>query len=80
VIVTEWDEFRQVDWKRLRSIVEHPLVIDGRNMFVPEEISRQGFRYVSIGRGSAAPPPSAVAGERGNQVQEAIAGVQERLA
>jgi UDPglucose 6-dehydrogenase len=80
VIVTEWDEFRQVDWKRLRSTVEHPLVIDGRNMFVPEEITRQGFRYVSIGRGSAAPPLSAVAGERGNQVQGAIAGVQERLA
>jgi UDPglucose 6-dehydrogenase len=50
VIVTEWDEFRQVDWKRLLSTVEHPLLIDGRNMFSPEEMSRHGFAYVSIGR------------------------------
>jgi UDPglucose 6-dehydrogenase len=52
VIVTEWDEFRQLDWKRLLSTVENPLVIDGRNMFCPEEISRRGFQYVSIGRGA----------------------------
>jgi UDPglucose 6-dehydrogenase len=55
LIVTEWDEFRQMDWKRLLSVVEQPLVIDGRNMFVPDEISRRGFRYVSIGRVDALP-------------------------
>ena len=58
LIVTEWDEFRQLDWKRLFSLVEHPLVIDGRNMFSPEEISRYGFRYVSIGRVDALPSQS----------------------
>ena len=36
LVVTEWDEFRRMDWKRLLSRVEQPLVIDGRNMFVPE--------------------------------------------
>jgi UDPglucose 6-dehydrogenase len=50
LIVTEWDEFRQMDWNRLLSSVEQPLVIDGRNMFSPEEISGKGFRYISIGR------------------------------
>jgi len=55
VIVTEWDEFRVLDWERLRSAVDHPLIIDGRNVFAPEEISRNGFRYVSIGRIDAAP-------------------------
>jgi len=55
VIVTEWDEFRQMDWERLLSSVEQPLVIDGRNVFSPEEIRRQGFRYVSIGRVDALP-------------------------
>src|ERR1700677_2744146 len=35
LIVTEWDEFRQVDWQRLLSTVEQPLVIDGRNVFSP---------------------------------------------
>ncbi len=55
LIVTEWDEFRQIDWERLLSAVEQPLVIDGRNMFSPEEIGRKGFRYVSIGRVDASP-------------------------
>jgi UDPglucose 6-dehydrogenase len=50
VIVTEWDEFRHMDWNRIRVAVEQRLIIDGRNMFIPEEISQQGFRYVSIGR------------------------------
>jgi len=50
LIVTEWDEFRHMDWNRLLSIVEQPLVIDGRNVFTPEEISQHGFRYISIGR------------------------------
>ncbi len=65
VIVTEWDEFRDVDWKRVLSIVEQPLVIDGRNAFKPEEISRHGFRYVSIGRVDALPIQSAAAEETG---------------
>lgn len=55
VIVTEWEEFRQLDWDRLRSIVEQPLIVDGRNMFSPEEISGKGFRYVSIGRVDGSP-------------------------
>ena len=63
VIVTEWDEFRQVDWDRLRSIVEQPLIIDGRNMFIPEEIRQQGFRYVSIGRIDALAPQSLMVDE-----------------
>jgi len=80
LIVTEWDEFRQMDWKRLFSIVEQPLVIDGRNVFNPEEISRKGFRYVSIGRIDALPSQRA-AGEKidlapvlaGNNVREVSA-------
>ena len=55
LIVTEWEEFRQVDWNRLLSLVEQPLVIDGRNVFDPEKISGQGFRYVSVGRSDASP-------------------------
>jgi len=55
LIVTEWDEFRRMDWQRLFSTVEQPLVIDGRNVFSPEEMTRNGFRYVSIGRGDALP-------------------------
>lgn len=48
-----------MDWTRLLSMVEQPLVIDGRNTFIPEEICRNGFRYVSIGRVDALPSPPA---------------------
>ena len=58
LVVTEWDEFRTVDWTRLLSLVEHPLVLDGRNMFDPQKVTSQGFRYVSIGRPSVAVRPS----------------------
>jgi UDPglucose 6-dehydrogenase len=64
LIVTEWDEFHRMDWKRLASAVEQRLVIDGRNVFSPEEISRHGFRYVSIGRVDALPSQSAIADEK----------------
>ena len=55
LIVTEWDDFRDLDWTRVLSLVEQPLLIDGRNMFSPEEMSERGFRYVSIGRAEALP-------------------------
>lgn len=64
LIVTEWDEFRQMNWKLLLSVVEQPLVIDGRNVFSPEEITQNGFRYVSIGRVDALPSQSAIDGEK----------------
>jgi len=76
LIVTEWDEFRQMDWKRLLSAVEQPLVIDGRNLFVPEEISRMGFRYVSIGRVDALPCQPAGA-EKVNPSWPAVNNAQE---
>jgi UDPglucose 6-dehydrogenase len=60
LIVTEWDEFRHIDWNRLLATVEQPLIVDGRNVFAPEEISRKGFRYVSIGRVDASPCQPAV--------------------
>jgi UDPglucose 6-dehydrogenase len=55
LVVTEWDEFRKLDWNRLSAVVEHRLVLDGRNMFNPQEIASRGFRYVSIGRLTASP-------------------------
>ncbi len=55
VIVTEWDEFRNADWRQLLSIVEHPLIVDGRNMLDSKEIIRHGFHYVSVGRSPEGP-------------------------
>lgn len=55
LIVTEWDEFRDADWNRVRQLVEHPLIVDGRNALRPSDVARHGFRYVSVGRPSTAP-------------------------
>jgi UDPglucose 6-dehydrogenase len=53
LIVTEWNEFRNPDFKRLLSTLKNPLIIDGRNLFDPTTVRKHGFVYESIGRPSA---------------------------
>jgi UDPglucose 6-dehydrogenase len=53
VIVTEWDIFRALDLKRLKTALAQPVVVDLRNIYRPEEMSRRGFTYVSVGRPTA---------------------------
>jgi UDPglucose 6-dehydrogenase len=50
VIATEWDEFRALDLERLRKLMKHPVIVDLRNIYAPEEISRFGFDYSCVGR------------------------------
>ncbi|TXK85701.1 UDP-glucose/GDP-mannose dehydrogenase family protein [Paenibacillus sp. N3.4] len=54
VIATEWDSLRELNWALVRSLLKQPIIIDGRNMFEPEEMGRLGFTYVSIGRKTCA--------------------------
>ncbi len=61
LLLTEWDEFREIDWARLFQIVARPLVIDGRNVLSAEDVTSQGFDYVSIGRNAK---PAARPGEQ----------------
>ena len=49
LILTEWDEFRTVEWPRLRAVVDRPVLIDGRNMFSREEVLSHGFLYSGMG-------------------------------
>jgi UDPglucose 6-dehydrogenase len=49
VVLTEWDEFRQLDWRQMRGVMAGSLLIDGRNMFDPAAMERLGFRYRAIG-------------------------------
>jgi UDPglucose 6-dehydrogenase len=51
VIVTEWNEFRNLDLRRLKRIMRRPLLCDLRNIYEPEEVEKAGFRYVGVGRG-----------------------------
>jgi UDPglucose 6-dehydrogenase len=50
VIVTEWDLFRALDLGRLKAALAAPVVVDLRNIYRPEEMTRRGFTYVSVGR------------------------------
>jgi UDPglucose 6-dehydrogenase len=50
LVLTEWEQFRSLDWKRVRGEMARPLVIDGRNMLRPEEMRALGFEYMSFGR------------------------------
>lgn len=51
LIMTEWDEFRNLDLARIKRLLRQPILIDGRNIFEPEQINKLGFIYKSIGRG-----------------------------
>jgi UDPglucose 6-dehydrogenase len=53
LIVTEWEEFRGIDWNRLKSIMERPLIIDGRNILDTTKVTSYGFHYISVGRPAA---------------------------
>lgn len=50
LIATEWPEFRQLDWNRVRDGMTRPLILDGRNLLVPAEMKSFGFEYYSLGR------------------------------
>ncbi len=51
-ILTEWNEFKQVDLERLKKILKHPIIFDGRNMYNPLLFKKLGFKYFSVGRKS----------------------------
>jgi UDPglucose 6-dehydrogenase len=52
VIVTEWDEFRALDLRRMATIMAEPVLVDLRNVYPPAEVERAGLRYHGIGRGA----------------------------
>jgi UDPglucose 6-dehydrogenase len=49
-IVTEWHEFREPDFARMRKLMRTPVVFDGRNIYQPQQMKAHGFTYYSIGR------------------------------
>jgi UDPglucose 6-dehydrogenase len=49
-VVTEWNEFREPDFSRIKRLLKSPVVFDGRNIYSPEQMRGLGFQYFSIGR------------------------------
>jgi len=51
IVVTEWNEFKNLDLERIRNSMRQPVVLDGRNIYQPEQMRKLGFNYQGIGRG-----------------------------
>ena len=51
VILTEWDQFRALDFERVAGLMKSPVIVDLRNIYSPRDVRDEGFSYVSIGRG-----------------------------
>lgn len=50
IVVTEWNEFKEMNLKKLKELMRTPRIIDGRNIFDPEKLKRLGFIYQGVGR------------------------------
>lgn len=50
LLITEWDEFKDMDLKRIKGLMANPIFMDGRNVFDPAQMKELGFDYYSIGR------------------------------
>jgi UDPglucose 6-dehydrogenase len=50
VIMTEWNQFRNLDFERLKAALRQPILIDLRNVYEPDRVAGMGFRYISVGR------------------------------
>jgi len=51
VILTEWNEFRSLDLKEVKTLMAQPLIVDLRNIYEPERMSELGYHYIGVGRG-----------------------------
>ena len=55
ILMTEWNQFRTLDFDRLKTLLRQPIFFDLRNVYEPDRISGFGFRHISVGRPSKAP-------------------------
>ncbi len=55
LILTDWNQFRALDFKRMKSLLTQNLVIDLRNLYDPDDVTQHGMRYVSVGRPEGRP-------------------------
>jgi UDPglucose 6-dehydrogenase len=62
VLVTEWEQFRALEFAQLKQVMAHPVMVDLRNVYRPDEMASHGFVYTSIGRDRAARAPAEVPG------------------
>jgi UDPglucose 6-dehydrogenase len=50
VVITEWNEFKQINLEKVKKLLKKPIIFDGRNIYQPEQMRKLGFKYYSVGR------------------------------
>ena len=50
VVLTEWNDFKEIDFKKLKKLMKNPVIIDSRNIYNPEQLRDLGFTYLGVGR------------------------------
>jgi UDPglucose 6-dehydrogenase len=70
LIVTEWNEFKQLDFDKIKRLMHLPIVLDGRNIYDPEDMAARGFIYRGVGRGM--PHPARAANGTNGQVKPEV--------
>jgi len=58
ILMTEWNQFRTLDFDRLKTALRQPIFFDLRNVYEPDRVAAFGFRHISVGRPSKAPSPT----------------------
>jgi len=51
ILVTEWDEFKKIDFKRIKKLMKQLIVFDGRNIYDRKKLEKIGFKYLGVGKG-----------------------------
>ncbi len=49
-IITDWSEYRNPDFDRIKTALKNPLIVDGRNLYKPDRMAAAGFSYIPLGR------------------------------
>ncbi len=50
LVLTEWAEFREIDFSRLKKLMRHPMIFDGRNLYERDKLKKMGFQHFGVGR------------------------------
>ena len=50
ILITEWPQFKELDWVKVKKLLKHPVIIDGRNIYDKEKLKNLSFKYFGVGR------------------------------
>src|SRR5579875_2516354 len=75
VIATDWNEFKSLDMTQIRDSMKRPIIIDGRNIYEPSEMTRLGFVYRGMGRGTGPAPSVLPAGDSTTLLEGSMEGL-----